>query len=245
MRLLVTRPEPDASEFTEHLAENGHDVYVEPMMEVRFDTDEPIDLDEVQALIATSRNGVRALVQSEALEIARLLPLFAVGPGTAAAARVAGITTVIAGPSGARQLAPFIVGRAEINGGALLHLAGERLAVDLAGELTALGFTVLQPTVYRTEHAAAFSADLVSCLETGEIEGVVLMSPQTARIFCRLLVAHGLTDLARSLAFFCLSDAVAHQLADIGAVHIHVASTPNIQEMLALIALSAAQSAGS
>ena len=242
MHILVTRPEPDASQLGERLATLGHDVYIEPMIEVSFDTGEEIELDEVQALIATSRNGVRALARSPALEIACRLPLYAVGPGTAAAARAAGIAQVIAGGSDAAALLPLLADRAEANGGALLHLAGDRLAFDLAGELSDLGFTVLQPVVYRSEAATAFSEELVDCLERGEIEAVMLMSPRTAQIFGGLMARHDLTHTAERLTFFCLSEAVAHQIARLGGGRVVVAKQPNLQEMLCLVADVAAKS---
>ena len=84
MRLLVTRPEPDATALRAQLIAQGHEVLVEPLITIRFDNADPIELDGVQALIATSRNGLRALASSPAIEQARSLPLFAVGPGTAA-----------------------------------------------------------------------------------------------------------------------------------------------------------------
>ena len=61
MRLLVTRPEPDALKLRAALEERGHEATVEPLLSVSFDDTDPIDLEGVQALIATSRNGLRAL----------------------------------------------------------------------------------------------------------------------------------------------------------------------------------------
>ena len=61
MRLLVTRPEPDALKLRAALEERGHQATVEPLLRVSFEDADAIDLDGVQALIATSRNGLRAL----------------------------------------------------------------------------------------------------------------------------------------------------------------------------------------
>jgi uroporphyrinogen-III synthase len=61
MRLLVTRPEPDALKLGAVLEEMGHEATVEPLLSVSFDDAEPVDLDGAQALIATSRNALRAL----------------------------------------------------------------------------------------------------------------------------------------------------------------------------------------
>ena len=87
MRLLVTRPEPDALKLGGVLEEMGHEATVEPLLSVSFEGGEPIDLDSAQALIATSRNALRALKASPALAQARTLPLFAVGKATAAEPR--------------------------------------------------------------------------------------------------------------------------------------------------------------
>jgi len=90
MRLLVTRPEPDALKLRAALEEHGHEATVEPLLSVSFEDGDELDLDGVQALIATSRNGLRALKSHPALAEARALPLFAVGGATAKEARALG-----------------------------------------------------------------------------------------------------------------------------------------------------------
>src|SRR5262245_44640039 len=88
MRLLVTRPEPDALKLGALLEEAGHEATIEPLLSVSFEGGEPIELEGAQALIATSRNALRALKDSPAqLAEAKGLPLFAVGKATAAEAR--------------------------------------------------------------------------------------------------------------------------------------------------------------
>ena len=86
MRLLVTRPEPDALKLRAALEEHGHEATVEPLLSVSFADADAIDLDGVQALIATSRNALRALKSHPLRGEARKLPLFAVGRATAAEA---------------------------------------------------------------------------------------------------------------------------------------------------------------
>jgi hypothetical protein len=74
MHLLVTRPEPDAMKLAGRLEQDGHDTTVEPLMRLSFEDAEPIDLDGVSALIATSRNALSALRASPALAAARHPP---------------------------------------------------------------------------------------------------------------------------------------------------------------------------
>lgn len=234
MRLLVTRPEPDAATLKAHLIAQGHDALVEPMIEIDFEDTDPIDVAGVQAIIATSRNGLRALAVSPAAEAARSLPLYAVGPGTASTARAAGFSNVLQGPATGRDLIAFIASRAEVNGGPLLHLAGDVLAFDFAAELRRLGFTVLQPVVYHARPVERLSGSIAARIGRNEIDGVLLLSPRTAAIFADLVKRHGLLEPARRMTFYCISRATADELAELGPFEIEIARAPNLQELLAL-----------
>jgi uroporphyrinogen-III synthase len=243
MRLLVTRPEPDATALRAHLIAQGHEGLIEPLINVRFDNADPIELEHVQALIATSRNGLRALAESPALDQARSLPLFAVGPGTAATARGLGFEHVIKGPGTGRALVNFIVEIAEVNGGPLLHLAGDALAFDFASELARLGFHILRPIVYETEPATRLSGSTATRLANGQIEGVLLLSPRTAAIYAELVEAQGLTEgVRRGVTHFCISPDAAARLEGLAPVKVEIAAEPNLKEVLALTARATSKS---
>jgi uroporphyrinogen-III synthase len=242
MRLLVTRPEPDALRLKAALEARGHAATVEPLLQVSFDDPEPIDLDGVQALIATSRNALRALKSHPALADARTLPLFAVGEATANEARTLGFAIVVSGAGNAEELVVHMMSALDPAGGLLLHLAGETLAGDLAGALETHGFRVVRSVIYRMLSSAALSEDTFEQLAMGEIQGVILLSPRTAHIYASLMRKQGLASIARTLAHFCLSPAVARQLEPLGAVPTQVAATPRLEEVLALIDAAAAQS---
>jgi uroporphyrinogen-III synthase len=241
MRLLVTRPEPDALRLSGLLEDAGHEALVEPLLSMSFEGGDAVDLDGAQALIATSRNALRALKASPALAEARRLPLFAVGKATAAEARARGIETVVTGAGNAAELVAHIVSVLDPAGGVLVHLAGDALAYDLAGELEAHGFRVRRPVVYRTTAATAFGETTVEALAMHEIDGVLLMSPRTAAVYARLVAKHGLASVVRGLPHFCLSEAVARQLQPLGAVPTKIAEAPRLEEVLALIDETAAQ----
>ncbi|KAB2916751.1 MAG: uroporphyrinogen-III synthase [Hyphomicrobiaceae bacterium] len=242
MRLLVTRPEPDALKLRAVLEKRGHEATVEPLLHVSFEDCDDIDLDGVQAVIATSRNALRALKTHPALAVARTLPLFAVGQGTAAEARAQGFETVITGAGTAHELVTHIVSVLDPAVGLLAHLAGDVLAFDLGKELESHGFRVLQPVVYRMVAARELSEDAVEQLAMGEIEGVILLSPRTADVYAGLMLKHGLATVARSLVHYCLSSAVARRLEPLGPVRVEVAAAPRLEEVLALIDAATAQS---
>ncbi|MBO0765132.1 MAG: uroporphyrinogen-III synthase [Hyphomicrobiaceae bacterium] len=242
MRLLVTRPEPDAIKLVGVLEEAGHEAAVEPLLTLSFADSEDVDLDGVQALIATSRNALRALKGGVVLADARHLPVFAVGKATAAEARALGFETVVTGAGTAAELVAHIVSVLDPASGVLVHLAGDTLARDLAGDLEAHGFRVRRPVVYRMLPAASFTAQTIDNLASHVIDGVILISPRTAAIYAGLIARHGLSEAVRALPHFCLSEAVANRLQPLGPVHTRIAAAPRLEELLALIDESAAQS---
>jgi uroporphyrinogen-III synthase len=241
MRLLVTRPEPEALKLQAVLEEMGHEATVEPLLHVRFADADSIDLDGVQALIATSRNALRALRSTRIQARARMLPLFAVGEATASEARALGFEMVVTGAGTARELVTHIVSVVDPAAGLLTHLAGDRLAVDLRQELEPHGFRVVTCVVYRIEAATTFAEEVVEQLAMGEIDGIILLSPRTAAVYSKLVRKHALADSVRPLPHFCLSVAVAQRLEPLGRVAVVTADRPRLEEVLALIDETAAK----
>ncbi len=241
MHLLVTRPEPDAMKLAGRLEQNGHDTIVEPLMRLSFEDADPIDLDGASALIATSRNALRALRGSPALAAARNVPIFVVGKATATEARNMGFERILVGAGRAADLVPAIAATQDSTDGLLVHLAGDTLAFDIKSELELLGFRVLQPTVYRMEAAQAFSPSTIDAFTDGDIEGVILMSPQTARIYAHLVARYRLNYALPKIVHFCMSSAIVRGLAALGEVPVAIPERPTLDGLLAEIELTAAQ----
>jgi len=85
LRALITRPREDAEEIAEQLRARGIESVIEPMLAIVPVPHPGLDLTDVQALLFTSANGVRAFAAATTV---RSLPVFAVGDATAAAARI-------------------------------------------------------------------------------------------------------------------------------------------------------------
>lgn len=243
MRLLVTRPEPEATRQGQALAARGHEPVLAPLLTIEPLKDVSLELDGAQALIATSRNALRALGSHPALAQARRLPLFAVGEATAAEATELGFAEVTIGPGTGETLARLLAERLKPSAGPLVHLSGETVAFDLKSALEARGFAVKQPILYRAVAAMALPRDAVSRLKAGQLDGVVLMSPRTAAIFAALAGQHCAVTQASRLNCYCLSAAVAQAVKPLEARAI-VAARPREEDLLALIDSDAASSCG-
>ncbi len=242
MRLLVTRPEQDSVVFKSELVALGHEVTIEPLLTISTANTEDVDLDGAQALIATSRNGLRALAEGPHIDAAKKLLLFAVGPGTAATARQLGFTSIVEGPSNARELVPIISEHAEVNGGPLVHLQGDTVSANFVDELHRLGFFISQPIVYSTQTAERFASSTVASMRNKRIDGVILLSPRTAEVYASLVQQHNLGQACKGIVHFCISQVAASRLAALDGIPIKVAEQPNLQEMLALIGAATAKS---
>ena len=241
MRLLVTRPEPDAGREAEALAARGHAPVLAPLLRIEFTGPVKLPLDGARALIATSRNALRALASHPQREAALELPLFAVGEGTALEAQALGFADVTIGPGTGADLAALIAEEFAPEHGPLVHLAGENLAFDLAAELGDEGYSVLLAVLYRAVPASEFPAEVVRRLEAGQLDGVILMSPRTARTFVALYAALGPLNQDRRPVCYCLSKAVADEAVRHGFAT-RVAARPREEDVLALLDSGAASS---
>lgn len=234
MHLLITRPEADAGAMAARLEGMGHRVSQAPLLSVGSIA-AATDVAHVQALLVTSRNALREIARWETLSSLCELPLVAVGEATGALARQLGFRDVTAGRGGARELLPIIEQRFVPGGGGLLYLTGEEVAVDLTEPLTARGYRVERRRVYTIEDARLLPAAVLHDLKTQGFDGVVLMSPRTARVFTDLCQQNGIVELVRPVTFFCLSPAVADGLKLLAPEHCLIANKPSSEEVLALV----------
>jgi len=241
MRILVTRPEPDGLKLKGLLEARGHEAEVEPLMRVSFEGYPPIDLEGVTAVVATSRNALRAIREQISPDAAHALRIYAVGAGTAEEARRLGFGSIITGPGTASGLVPIIASTLDPAEDLVLILRGERVSLDIQRELEVLGFRARDAIVYRMVAAQALSESVQEQIGTGEIDAVLLMSQQTALIYARLVNRHRLQAAVRRIIHLCLSEDVANLLKSHMDVPIEVAERPSLDEVLALADHAAAQ----
>ena len=236
MRLIVTRPLEDAGPLAAKLGERGHEPVVEPLIGIAFRRDVSFVTEGVQAVVATSANGIRALErQDDAASLARL-PLHAVGGASAAAARDAGFRTVISADGDLSALVAQIRAQVDPAAGRLLYVTGATVSGDLAGLLAADGFEVDRAVLYDAVPADRLSEAACDTVRMGG--GVLLFSPRTAAVWARLVAAAGLEAEAGRLVHFCLSAAVADRIRAALAVppeRLKTAVHPDLDSMLALV----------
>ena len=233
MRALITRPKEDSTAIAERLAELGIEPVIEPLMTVEPVADAELDLDGVQAILLTSRNGVRAL--ADATE-RRDIAVYAVGDSTAELARENGFKSVESASGDSESLAELVRQRIKPEGGTLLHAAGAAVAGDLAGTLTGDGYDVRRQELYATRPSAALSVSTCGMLSDGSIGLVLFFSPRTAQTFVDLVRQAGLTDACAGITAVCLSRAVALAIGPLEWREVHISGRPNLRSMIEVAA---------
>jgi uroporphyrinogen-III synthase len=231
-RALVTRPREDAEGITRALESRGFAVQLEPLLDIVLHRDVALPLNRVQGFLATSANGVRALAANSPR---RDMPLWAVGTATADCARSLGFRSVENGGGDVVRLAELVARRLDPRQGALLHVAGSKVAGDLSGALARQGFEVRRVVLYEARTAEAFSPALLAALDGEALDLALFFSPRTAATFATLAQAAERGECCRAITAYALSPAVAEQLAVLPWRAVHIAGNPDQAALLAVI----------
>lgn len=233
MRLLLTRPEPQATATATRLAAAGHSVVKAPMLLV-LPTAAAIDAAGAAALAATSRTTIDVLAGRA--ELADLLgrPLFAVGTATAAAARALGFDRTTAAGGTVEALAAAIAATLPA-GATVLHLAGRDRAGDLAAGLAPHDIAVRLAVLYRAEPAARLGDAAAAALAAERLDAGLVYSARTAAALVAAAARDGLSEMLAGLPLLALSEATAAPLRAAGARRVRVAAEPTETALLALL----------
>jgi uroporphyrinogen-III synthase len=234
VRLLLTRPEPDAQRTATALRAHGHDVIIAPLLRIEPVTDAQIGAGPWAAVLITSANAAPVVAARARMTELRALPVFAVGRRSADAMAAAGFADVTSADGDVSDLVRLVAARLQPVA-RLLYLAGEDRSGDLAGDLRARGFAVETAVIYRAVAATSLPTAAAQAL-TGGIDGVLHFSRRSAEVFVDAARAAGVLESALQAAHFCLSAPIAEPLVQAGAADIRVAERPNEALLLALIA---------
>ncbi|OWJ61452.1 uroporphyrinogen-III synthase, partial [Inquilinus limosus] len=229
-RWLVTRPREEAERFADAMRDRGLDPVIAPVLEIEPADPGPIDLSDVQAVLATSRNGIDAFARRVK---GRDLPVLAVGDATADLARSLGFRDVASAAGDGADLAELAHATLDPAAGVLLHPSGEEVARDLPALLAPAGFTVRRIVLYRARPAAALPSAAAAALADPGLAGVVFFSPRTAKVFATLAARVELTHRLAGLTAVCLSPAVAQALDPSPWRAVRIADRPDSPSLLA------------
>ena len=232
LRLMITRPQDDARQLADELELLGVKYLIAPLLSIEVIKTKPPNLEGVQALLLTSANGVRAFAN---LSKERKIPIYAVGDASAFAAHKVGFENIESAGGDVKTLADLVCKKLNFKNGSLLHIAGSKMAGDLAGDLSQKGFNYRRLQLYHAKAVNDLTRECITAIKDSLVGGVVLYSPRTAKIFINMLTKANLADFSKRLCAFCLSEAVATQIAKYNWKMIMIAKRPDQASLISSI----------
>lgn len=234
-RVLVTRPEPGASETARRLTAMGHEPVVLPLTRITtLDLPDPPDARDFDAVVATSGAALRSAPPALLGSLSHL-PLFAVGDATAEAARKAGFARAESASGDSAALAAHIV-RTLPGGSRIVYLCGRVRTGGLAERLGKAGFAVATVETYDTLPLEFQSSEIAGLLEGLPVDAVLLYSANAAVLFARLLASREAGPLVRAARLLCISARAAQALPESAQARSEIAGTPDEPALLRLLA---------
>lgn len=218
LRVAITRALPEAEATAARVRELGGAPVIAPLLTIvpcGYDT----NIEDAQALVFTSINGVRAF---PAIREAQDKIILAVGDATAAAAHAAGHKDVRSADGDVASLAALAKTILDPTKGKIIHIAGEHIAGDLAGVLQTAGYQIERRTAYAAVQASTLPPQLKEPLDI-----VLFYSARAAEAF----VAFGAPNSAQ-LTAACMSPGVAEKAATAAWKRIIVAPAPREDDLL-------------
>lgn len=228
MRVLITRPEREATALATALVQRGHAAVIAPLFTLQILHPPPDFAAAVaasQAVLLTSANGARALAEANDQ---RSKPVFAVGDTTAATAEGLGFTSVVSASGDAAALSVLVREKLDPAKGPLVHVCG----LDVAGDLSPEGFEVRRFALYEAREAASLPASAEAALQARALDAATFFSPRASTVFARLADKAGLGDACRAVTAVAISPATAEPLKDLPFQTVRIAARPTRQAML-------------
>lgn len=226
--VLLTRPEPVATQTAELFSAAGIKVIKEPLMEISMLKAPSLSLDTYQAIITTSAMAIRALSKICAN---RNMPLWCVGEASQQIAQDLGFKEIYT-PQGyaenAQGLIESIKENVHLDKGPLLYIRGNCIQTDLKEILNGFGYKIDSMILYNSNPKDAFSdqaRDFLSARKDYGLKGVTFFSLRTVDIFFRLCEKEKVFPQYEKLIALSLSAAITKQLEKFAWFKIITAST--------------------
>jgi uroporphyrinogen-III synthase len=231
-RVLVTRPEPGASQTAKRLQAARFSPLALPLSEIRA---LPVDSvpETFDAVAVTSANAIRHASRALLDRLAGSR-CYAVGQRTAAAALQAGFADIVTGPGGAEALADAIIS-AEKPGAAIHYLCGRVRMAAFEERLRAAGIDVRPVETYDTVGVDYETGLVRRLLGEQPVDAVLLYSAKAASAFVDIASRPKLASLFAGAGLYCLSPRVASALAACEGAQIHVAAEPSEEALLMVL----------
>jgi uroporphyrinogen-III synthase len=223
-RVLVTRPEPDASNTARLLATLGFEALLLPLTKTFGLPEKSEVIGSFDAVAVTSSNALRYASDDLLAKMAGK-PCFAVGDKTAKTLRDAGFSRVASANGNAGELASRVIDHTPADA-RIAYICGVVRRPDFERALIVAGRTVLPIETYDTTRLTPSDSEIEKVLGDRNVQAVLVYSAESAAaLSVDLLKRPAPSKLLSNAIFCCLSARVAAAL-DVEPDRIRIAERP-------------------
>jgi len=231
-RVLVTRPEPEASRTAERLAALGFEPLVLPLTRTAALPEQSLPDGHVEAVAVTSFNALR-YASDNVLAALVGKPCFAVGDKTAGQARTAGFGSVVSANGDADALAQVVISRTAPEA-RIVYLCGVVRRPEFENAVAKAGRTVVPAETYDTLRVQYSDAELKDVLGSRSVDAVLVYSAESGNVLTALIERPITADLLSKALFCCLSARVATAL-NVESARIRIAERPEQEALFGVL----------
>jgi uroporphyrinogen-III synthase len=232
LRIIVTRPRPDAEFTALKLKDIGQVPLIAPTLQfVPLAITLP-DPSKLSGLVATSSNALRALSERGDIEQFKHLHAFVVGDATAETARAFGFERVTSAEGTATELAMLLRKVAEPQ--RLLYVHGRDRAADLVAMVATARHLIISSPVYEMRPITELPSSVILAIDGGAVDAALFYSRRAAGFFAD--AARKATIAGTDLACLCLSEEIAETLRNRGFHRCFAAVRPTEAALFELLA---------
>jgi uroporphyrinogen-III synthase len=201
-KLLITRPEPEASELAIKLTKKGFNCIKEPLFSVEFLINNLLCLEISQHIIIfTSKNAIKAYCSAN---LNKQNQIITVGKITANYAKECGFTNIDYAEGNVISLLKLL--QNSYKNADIIYVRGEKITLDIAKH-----HLVKEIICYKTIPIESFSTNIINEIMLGNIRKTLFFSENTVTIFANLIEKHGLEKYVNKMQAICISDKIAER----------------------------------
>ena len=203
MHVLLTRNIEDSIDLIQKLKSNSIKVSNLPLLEVKKENYNLINLNKFNTVIFTSSNSIKFL---DLKNINKNILCFCVGSSTEKTARSNGFQNIIAADGNVRNLKELVQQNLSIKDNKVLYVSGEIVSYPLDKELISEGYNVKRLINYSVKHNENLDLSFLQSLKKDTPDLVYVYSENSAKSFLNLIKKYELVDYWMNTNLMCIGE---------------------------------------
>ena len=213
MKFVLTRPIEDSKRIKQSLENQGYEVIVNPLLEIKYKTN-IFNPDKYEVLIFTSRHSIRYLEEKNIFLKNKII--CACGKSTFLEAKKFGTENTYILYSNVAELEENFVKISGIKEKKVLYLRGREITSDIASIFKDNGINIDDEIVYEANEINEFNNEFINELGTSQHLAILFYSIRTAQVYLQSMDKYNLSNKTSIIIAYCISKNVADFLTKFG-----------------------------